>query len=73
MVKKVKNAKPKNMPRPKKLGLGRLVSIVLIGLMLKYLIDLEKMYGDSPRKTTSLIDRAKEMNRKHPRMGSGRK
>ena len=42
MVKKVKNAKPKNMPRPKKLGLGRLVSIVLIGLMLKYLIDLEK-------------------------------
>jgi len=39
----------------------------------KYLIDLEKMYGDSPRKTTSLIDRAKEMNRKHPRMGSGRK
>ena len=39
----------------------------------KYLVDLEKMYGDSPRKTTSLIDRAKEMNRKHPRMGSGRK
>ena len=39
----------------------------------KYLIELEKMYGGSPRKTTSLIDRAKEMNRKHPRMGSGRK
>ena len=40
-----------------------------------YLARLEDLYQEdkSPRKTTSLIDRAREMNRKYPRMGSGRK
>jgi len=40
-----------------------------------YLANLENLYQEdkSPRKTTSLIDRAREMNRKYPRMGSGRK
>jgi len=40
-----------------------------------YLANLESLYQEdkSPKKTTSLIDRARDMNRKHPRMGSGRK
>jgi hypothetical protein len=33
----------------------------------------EHIVRNPPPKTTSLVDRAKEMNRKHPRMGSGRK
>ena len=34
---------------------------------------LEDFLEDSDKpKSTNLIDRAKEMNRKHPRMGSGR-
>ena len=39
-----------------------------------YFANLEDLYQEDepPRKTTSLIDRAREMNRKHPRMGSGR-
>lgn len=33
----------------------------------------EHIVRNPPSKSTSLVDRAKEMNRKHPRMGSGRK
>ena len=55
---------------------ARLISNEADYSKLKMWLDRAKSAGHvtmpSP-KTTSLIDRAKEMNRKHPRMGSGKR